>query len=83
MELVVRNGLSWWLLKKKKNESVRDGAMAAHLMVVNTKLKWRLVDCWWVGLDMHVCIFAETVVASSACVVEKAVAPSYGRRANG
>jgi len=40
-------GLSWLYgmdclgsCKKKKNESFRDGAMAAHLMVVNTKLKW-------------------------------------------
>ena len=56
---------------EKKNESFRDGAMAAHLMVVNTKLKWRLVDRWWVWLDMYVCIFAGTVVARSACVVEK------------
>jgi len=55
-------GLGWWLYGmdclgccEKKKKSFRDGAMAAHLMVVNTKLKWRLVDCRWVGLDMYVC----------------------------
>jgi hypothetical protein len=81
---------SWWLYGmdclgccEKKNESLRDGAMAAHLLVVNTKLKWQLVDCWWVGLDMYVCMFAETGVVGSACVVEKAVAPPNGRRVNG
>jgi len=51
--------------EKKKKKSFGDGAMAAHLMVVNTKLKWWLVDCWCVG---WVCMYVRRNGGGGFCM---------------